>query len=180
MKKFNLDAEEVCLIVISLLLLLYLILGSHGQIRNSICQNGSEELREQTMRYLFINELYTPKVLPAPMLRESKARYRTQMRSLSKRQEAILSFISGYIKQYNYSPTFREIARATNIPSTSIIFIDLNLLESRGYITRRRTLSRSISITKQESYLTIRSIPATNEIKVFLNTNSPAVQGIFS
>ena len=102
------------------------------------------------------------------------------MRRLSLRQEAILSFLSSYISEYNYSPSFREIARATNIPSLSIIFIDLNKLEERGYITRKRTLSRSISLNKQSPYLTIRSIPATNELKISLNTDSPEIIGTFS
>ena len=100
-------------------------------------------------------------------------------RALSRRQEAILTFLSKYIAEYGYSPTFREIARATTIPSTCIIFIDLNKLEERGYITRRRASSRSITLTKKDSYLIVRTIPATGELAITLHTDNPAVLGIF-
>lgn len=102
------------------------------------------------------------------------------MKSLTIRQEAILTFLSKYTSQYGHSPSYREIGRGTSISSTSIIFMDLNKLEERGYITKKKTFPRAISLVKQIPYLTVRSIPYTSELKISINTDSPEIIGLFS
>lgn len=56
---------------------------------------------------------------------------------LSERQRTILAFIVAYKEAtQGHSPTIREIGRATDISSTSIVNYNLNQLEARGYIER--------------------------------------------
>lgn len=65
---------------------------------------------------------------------------------LSDRQIAILRFIQRFIEQFRYAPTVREIGRALEIPSTSMINYYLTALENKGCIHRTFRSSRSIRL----------------------------------
>ena len=61
------------------------------------------------------------------------------MRSpLTKRQEAVLSFISRYIARAGYPPTIRETARHLGIKGISAVKKHLDALEEKGRLTRGR------------------------------------------
>lgn len=68
------------------------------------------------------------------------------MKGLTQRQKAVLQFISQYIGQSGYPPTFQEIADAFGIASKHGVVRHLVALERKGYITRSDTLARSIRI----------------------------------
>ncbi len=68
------------------------------------------------------------------------------MKEITPRQKAVLEFISDYIGQYGYPPTFQEIADAFGIVSKHGVVRHLEALERKGYITRGDTLARSIRI----------------------------------
>jgi len=65
---------------------------------------------------------------------------------LSKRQEAILKFIRGFSQEYGYPPTIREIGRACDISSTSVVNYNLDKLERAGMLERRREVSRGLRL----------------------------------
>jgi len=66
--------------------------------------------------------------------------------SLSSRQRRILEFIGEFLEENGYPPTIREIGRAANISSTSVVNYNLNILQVRGYIQRDRDVSRGVRL----------------------------------
>ncbi len=82
------------------------------------------------------------------------------MKTLTPRQQAVLSYISDFIQQNNYPPTYQEIADAFDIVSKNGVVRHLVALERKGYIERSNTLARSIRIVHSE-YL-----PATDTIRI--------------
>ncbi len=64
--------------------------------------------------------------------------------NLSERQQKILEFVKSFTLDNGYPPTIREIGRAVNISSTSVVNYNLDALQRGGYITRDRTVSRGI------------------------------------
>ncbi len=66
---------------------------------------------------------------------------------ISEKQQRILEFISGYVRDNSYPPSMREIGAATGISSTSVVSYNLVRLEEAGYITRDREVSRGLKLT---------------------------------
>ena len=65
---------------------------------------------------------------------------------LSARQKAILKFIGSFVNDNGYPPTIREIGKACNISSTSVVNYNLNKLEREGLIVRDREVSRGLRL----------------------------------
>ena len=65
---------------------------------------------------------------------------------LSERQENILSFVKSFTLHNGYPPTIREIGKAVNISSTSVVNYNLDALQRLGFIYRDRTVSRGIRL----------------------------------
>jgi repressor LexA len=63
---------------------------------------------------------------------------------LTEVQRKILDFIVETIKRHDRSPTIREIGEEFGISSTNGVRYHLSILEDRGYIRRRRGISRGI------------------------------------
>ena len=82
--------------------------------------------------------------------------------SLSERQEKILNFVKSFTLSNGYPPTIREIGKAVNISSTSVVNYNLDALQRSGFIYRDRTVSRGIRLVEGLSELT----GASNLIKV--------------
>ena len=72
---------------------------------------------------------------------------------LSARQEKMLAFIEQFIEESGYPPTIREIGKACNISSTSVVNYNLNKLERDGYLMRDREVSRGLRLSEAESSL---------------------------
>jgi repressor LexA len=68
-------------------------------------------------------------------------------KSLSERQKNILSFIYSYREEHDRPPTIREIGKAVDISSTSVVNYNLTRLEEREYLMREAEVSRGISFT---------------------------------
>jgi repressor LexA len=81
---------------------------------------------------------------------------------LSERQEKILSFVKTFTLDNGYPPTIREIGKAVNISSTSVVNYNLDALQRAGFIYRDRTVSRGIRLAEGLEQLT----GARNLIKV--------------
>lgn len=65
---------------------------------------------------------------------------------LDRRSEAILTFIREYIDKHGWAPTVREICKAVEIDSTSVVQGHLQRLEARGYIRRGEHTPRAIAV----------------------------------
>lgn len=67
--------------------------------------------------------------------------------ALSERQRKILSFVKSFALENGYPPTIREIGKAVNISSTSVVNYNLDALQRTGHIIRDRTVSRGIRLS---------------------------------
>ena len=84
---------------------------------------------------------------------------------LSTRQERMLSFIAEHRSRHGYPPTVREIGRAADISSTSVVDYNLNVLEKAGHIRRDREISRGIELLGEQAERTSTySIPIIGQI----------------
>jgi len=68
------------------------------------------------------------------------------MEQLTPRQEEIFEFIKGYIRLRERPPSMREIAKKFGFASTNGVSQHLDALERKGYIRRRRFISRGIEL----------------------------------
>jgi repressor LexA len=82
--------------------------------------------------------------------------------TLSNRQNNILTFVKSFTLDNGYPPTIREIGKAVNITSTSVVNYNLDALQRAGFIYRDRTVSRGIRLVEGLEQLT----GAANLIKV--------------
>lgn len=69
------------------------------------------------------------------------------MEPLTKRQREILEYISGFIMESGYAPSYREIANYFEFSSTGTVAEYVSILEEKGYITKDAMEARAIQLT---------------------------------
>ena len=65
---------------------------------------------------------------------------------LSPRRKRILDFIHEFIQENGIPPTVRDIQKACDVSSTSVVDYNLRLLERDGYLNRRPDVARGIEL----------------------------------
>ncbi|MGD0832987.1 MAG: transcriptional repressor LexA [Candidatus Dormibacteria bacterium] len=70
--------------------------------------------------------------------------------ALNPRQRQILSFLRDHAQRHAYPPTVREIGLAVGLSSSSTVQNHLNSLESKGFIRRDPTKSRTVEVVGEE------------------------------
>lgn len=83
---------------------------------------------------------------------------------LSTRQKAMLKFIGSFVNDNGYPPTIREIGKACNISSTSVVNYNLNKLEREGLIVRDREVSRGLRLASMPIAQANVSVPLVGRI----------------
>ena len=78
------------------------------------------------------------------------------MKPLSDKQKDILRFIEGYIEEYGYPPSIRDIQNNCDISSTSVVKYNLDRLQEKGLMNRDSEVSRSISLNIDQKTNTIK------------------------
>jgi repressor LexA len=68
------------------------------------------------------------------------------MKKLSDKQRHIMRFIEKFLAQKGYPPSIRDIQAGCGISSTSVVDYNLNILESKGHISRHAEVSRGIRL----------------------------------
>lgn len=66
--------------------------------------------------------------------------------ALTRRQKGILDYITGYIEDHGYAPSFEEIAAAFDYASLATVHEHVSNLERKGYIRKAYNQSRSIEV----------------------------------
>lgn len=66
------------------------------------------------------------------------------------RRQRILSFLQEFYSENGIPPTVRDIQKACEISSTSVVDYNLEKLREAGYINRRHDVARGIEILDQE------------------------------
>jgi repressor LexA len=69
--------------------------------------------------------------------------------TLNPRQQQILDFLREHSRRHAYPPTVREIGQAVGLSSSSTVQNHLNSLETRGYIHRDPSKSRTVEVVDQ-------------------------------
>lgn len=70
-------------------------------------------------------------------------------KQISERQKVILQYVVDYIQGCSRPPTIREIGRATEISSTSVVNYNLNRLQDLGFLDRAAEVARGIQPTNK-------------------------------
>ncbi|MDB2613783.1 hypothetical protein N9Y92_01325 [Chlamydiales bacterium] len=73
------------------------------------------------------------------------------MKGLTKRQAEVLAYIEHYIDEYNYSPSYREIAKHFEIKSLGAIYKLIQALTKKGVLQQNRYSARSILPNKKQT-----------------------------
>lgn len=68
------------------------------------------------------------------------------MPALSDRQQRILEYIISFLQEQGFPPTIREICKKVGISSTSVTNYNLDKLENMGLLSRRREVSRGLTL----------------------------------
>ncbi len=74
-------------------------------------------------------------------------------KGLTSKQQAILEYILGYVRDNGYPPSIREIGKDFNIGSLRGVTVHLEALERKSYISRSNT-PRSIKVVHPEYQVT--------------------------
>ncbi len=69
-------------------------------------------------------------------------------KNLTEKQKKILEFIVNFVKEHKISPTTREIAAHFNIAPKNVLKY-LKILEEKGYIKRKKKVSRGIILPEK-------------------------------
>lgn len=72
---------------------------------------------------------------------------------LSSRQERILAMIREFTAEFGYPPTIRQIGKAVDISSTSVVSYNLNILQRKGLLTRASEISRGLRLMDDDGLL---------------------------
>lgn len=87
------------------------------------------------------------------------------MEPLTKRQAQILEFVTAYIQNHNYAPSYREIGQHFGLSSTATIAEHIESLKAKGYLDHEENLARSIQpTTRQNLEESFVSIPLMGSI----------------
>ena len=74
----------------------------------------------------------------------------TTNRKMTPRRQRILDFIQSFIDENGLPPTVRDIQKACEISSTSVVDYNLRLLDRDGYLNRRPDVARGIELLDDE------------------------------
>ncbi len=71
---------------------------------------------------------------------------RSQLKTLSAKQERIIDFIRRFSTERGFPPTVRDIVSGCRLSSTSVAAYNLDILAKQGYLRRHREVSRGIEL----------------------------------
>jgi repressor LexA len=71
-------------------------------------------------------------------------------KKLPARRQRILDFIQEFIREEGIPPTVRDIQKACDVSSTSVVDYNLRLLNRDGYLNRRPDVARGIELLDDE------------------------------
>lgn len=66
--------------------------------------------------------------------------------ALTRRQKEVMDFLSGFLEQHGYSPSYEEIATGLGLASLATVHKHIQALEAKQYLRRSYNHSRSLEI----------------------------------
>ncbi len=79
----------------------------------------------------------------------------------TKKQRELLTFISSFINEHGYSPSYREIMAGLNYNSVATVALHVNNLIKRGHLMKRDNSARSLEVVNTDDAVELKS----NEVK---------------
>ncbi len=76
-----------------------------------------------------------------------------EKKTLTKRQEDILTFVKKYSAKHGFPPAIREICAGVGLNSPATVFVHLKNLEKNGYVRTTNNKFRTIEILVENEYL---------------------------
>ena len=83
---------------------------------------------------------------------------------LIKKEKEVYEFIKKQIEKEGYPPSVREICAAVGLSSPSTVHRYINSLEDKGFIVKRGSKKRAISLAKQENDVEVMSVPVVGSV----------------
>jgi repressor LexA len=71
--------------------------------------------------------------------------------AITRRQRQVLDFITGFIRENGYSPSFEEIGHGLGLSSLATVHKHVSNLDQKGYLKRDYNRSRSIDVVPNKS-----------------------------
>jgi repressor LexA len=68
--------------------------------------------------------------------------------ALTRRQKQVLDFISDFVEQNGYSPSYEEIAHGLDLASLATVHKHISALEAKQYVRRGHNQSRSLDVSE--------------------------------
>lgn len=66
----------------------------------------------------------------------------------TKKQRELLEYVTNFIKEHDYGPSYREIMRALDYKSVSTVATHVNGLVAKGFLNRKDNSPRSLEIAR--------------------------------
>jgi SOS-response transcriptional repressor LexA len=64
----------------------------------------------------------------------------------TKKQQLLLEYVAGFIREHGYGPSYREIMNAIGYKSVSTVAIHVNGLIAKGFLARKDNSPRSLEV----------------------------------
>ena len=68
---------------------------------------------------------------------------------LTKRQKEVMEFITEFVREYGYSPSYEELAAGLKLASVATVHKHVSSLEAKQYLNREYNQSRSLKVTNR-------------------------------
>jgi len=85
---------------------------------------------------------------------------------LTKRQKQVMEFITEFVRENGYSPSYEELASGLNLASVATVHKHVSSLEAKQYLTRAYNQSRSLQVTNRYLQEQRRMEPRRSIVKV--------------
>lgn len=82
----------------------------------------------------------------------------------TKKQRELLEYVTTFIREHDYGPSYREIMRALDYKSVSTVATHVNGLVAKGFLTRKDNSPRSLEIARASDTVD----PGTSDVDVVL------------
>src|SRR5438477_519704 len=82
--------------------------------------------------------------------------------AITRRQREVYDFISRFVTEHGYSPSFEEIGQGLDLNSLATVHKHISNLEKKGLLTRDYNRSRSIDLLPPKGKLKQIIVPAAS------------------
>lgn len=69
----------------------------------------------------------------------------------TKKQQELLQFITDFLREHNYAPSYREIMKVLGYKSVSTVAVHVDGLIAKGYLTKTDKSARSVRLASETS-----------------------------